>query len=155
MTLALAGGRVLASLDPVRLIDGDVVLDGDRIRDVGTAPERSERLDCSGCLVIPGNVCAHTHLYSSLARGMPYSLAPPANFIQILQRVWWRLDRALDEESIRSSALVGGVEALLAGTTTAIDHHASPGAIDGSLDVIAGALEEVGLRSVLSYEVPA
>jgi len=153
MTLALAGGRVLASLDPVRLIDGDVVLDGDRIRDVGTAPERSERLDCSGCLVIPGNVCAHTHLYSSLARGMPYSLAPPANFIQILQRVWWRLDRALDEESIRSSALVGGVEALLAGTTTVIDHHASPGAIDGSLDVIAGALEEVGLRSVLSYEV--
>jgi putative selenium metabolism protein SsnA len=152
MTLALAGGRVLTSLDPVRLIDADVVVEGGRIRTIGPAPDGSERLDCEGCLVIPGNVCAHTHLYSSLARGMPYSLEPPANFVQILQRVWWRLDRALDEESIRASALVGGMEALLAGTTTVIDHHASPNAIDGSLELIAGALEEVGIRSVLCYE---
>ena len=99
-----------------------------------------ERRDCSGCLVVPGNVCAHTHLYSALARGMPYALEPPENFVQILQRVWWRLDRALDEESVRASALVGGMEALLSGTTTLVDHHASPNAIDGSLDVIADAL---------------
>ena len=143
MTLALAGGRVLTSLDPVRLIDADVVVEGRRIQAIGAAPASSPRLDCSGCLVMPGNVCAHTHLYSSLARGMPYTLEPPANFIQILQRIWWRLDRALDEESIRASALVGGVEAMLSGTTTVIDHHASPRAIDGSLDVLAGALEEV------------
>src|SRR5216684_6324307 len=153
MTLALAGGRVLTSLDPVRLIDADVVVEGGRIRTIGPAPDGSERLDCTGCLVIPGNVCAHTHLYSSLARGMPYSLEPPANFLQILQRVWWRLDRALDEASIRASALAGGMEALLTGTTTLIDHHASPNAIDGSLDVMADALAQLGLRSVLSYEV--
>jgi len=152
MTLALAGGRVLTSLDPVRLIDADVVVEGRRIQAIGAAPASSPRLDCSGCLVMPGNVCAHTHLYSSLARGMPYTLEPPANFMQILQRIWWRLDRALDEESIRASALVGGVEAMLSGTTTVIDHHASPRAIDGSLDVLAGALEEVGLRSILCYE---
>jgi putative selenium metabolism protein SsnA len=84
---------------------------------------------------------------------MPYSLPPPSNFLQILRRIWWRLDRALDEESIRSSALVGGMEALLSGTTTLNDHHASPNAIDGSLDIIADALEELGLRSVLCYEV--
>ena len=119
---------------------------------LGPAAPGAERLDCSGCLVIPGNVCTHTHLYSALARGMPYSLEPPATFVQILQRVWWRLDRALDEEGIRASALVGGIEALLAGTTTLVDHHASPNAIDGSLDVIADALDEVGIRSVLCYE---
>ena len=84
---------------------------------------------------------------------MPYSLAPPSNFLEILQRVWWRLDRALDEESVRASAVRGGLEALSSGTTTVIDHHASPGYIDGSLDVIAEALEELGLRSVLCYEV--
>ena len=65
---------------------------------------------------------------------MPYTLEPPENFVQILQRVWWRLDRALDEDTVRASALVGGMEALLSGTTTLVDHHSSPNAIDGSLD---------------------
>jgi putative selenium metabolism protein SsnA len=124
-----------------------------RIAAVGRAPEGTARRDCAGCLIIPGNVCAHTHLYSALARGMPHTLPPPANFVQILQRVWWRLDRALDEDSIRASAQVGGMEALLSGTTTLIDHHASPNAADGSLDILAEALEELGLRSVLCYEV--
>ena len=84
---------------------------------------------------------------------MPYHLAPPANFTEILQRTWWRLDRALDEETIRASALCGGLNALLAGTTTIVDHHASPNAIDGSLDIIADALGELGVRAVLCYEV--
>jgi putative selenium metabolism protein SsnA len=102
---------------------------------------------------MPGNVCAHTHLYSALARGMPYDLESPRTFLEILRRVWWRLDRGLDEGSVRASALVGGMEALLAGTSTLVDHHASPNAIDGSLDVIAEALASVGIRGVLAYEV--
>ncbi len=151
--LALCGGTVLTSLDPPLLPAADVILEGGRIAGIGRAPEGIVRRDCSGCLIIPGNVCAHTHLYSALARGMPYGLAPPANFIQILQRVWWRLDRALDEETICASALAGGIGALLSGTTTLIDHHASPNAIDGSLDMIADALGALGVRSVLCYEV--
>ncbi len=153
MPLALTGGTVVTSLDPPRVVRADVVVEGTRISSVGAAPEGSGRLDCSGCVVIPGNVCAHTHLYSALARGMPYALEPPRNFVQILQRVWWRLDRAQDEESVRASARVGGIEALLSGTTTLVDHHASPNAIDGSLDVIADTLDEIGVRSVLCYEV--
>ena len=139
---------IVASLDPVRVVDGDVWVADGRIAPAGTG----ERIPTDGLLVVPGNVCAHTHLYSALARGMPYGLEPPENFLQILQRVWWRLDRALDEESIRASALVGGMEALLSGTTTLVDHHASPNAIDGSLDVIADALASLGVRSVLCYE---
>jgi putative selenium metabolism protein SsnA len=152
-TLALCGGTVVLGLDPVELASADVVIDGDRIAAVGPAPLGMPRRDCSGTLVMPGNVCAHTHLYSALSRGMPYRLAPPGNFLQILQRIWWRLDRALDEPGIRMSALAGGLDALLAGTTTVFDHHASPNFIDGSLDVIASALGELGLRSVLCYEV--
>jgi putative selenium metabolism protein SsnA len=151
--LALCGGTIVVDLDPVELASADVVIDGDRIASVGAAPPGVPRRDCSGTLVMPGNVCAHTHLYSALSRGMPYRLAPPGNFLQILQRIWWRLDRALDEPSIRMSALAGGLDALLAGTTTVFDHHASPNFIDGSLDVIASALDELGLRSVLCYEV--
>jgi putative selenium metabolism protein SsnA len=84
---------------------------------------------------------------------MPFDLEPPTNFVQILQRIWWRLDRALDLDLVRTSTLLGGMEALLSGTTTLVDHHASPNAIDGSLDVMAEALEELGIRSVLCYEV--
>ena len=146
--MILTGATVATSLDPVRVGEGDVhVSDGRIVQDGG-----GERRDCSGCLIVPGNVCAHTHLYSALARGMPYTLEPPENFLQILQRVWWRLDRALDEESVRASALVGGMEALLSGTTTLVDHHASPNAIDGSLDVIEDALRTLGVRSILCYE---
>jgi putative selenium metabolism protein SsnA len=104
-------------------------------------------------VVVPGLVNAHTHLYSALARGMPGPATPPRNFVEILERVWWRLDRALDPEAIRASALVGGMEAALSGTTLLLDHHSSPGFISGSLVNIRGALEEVGLRSVLCYEV--
>jgi putative selenium metabolism protein SsnA len=152
-SIALTGGTVVVALDPPEVVQGDVVIAGDRVAEVGTAPAGVPRRDCSGTLVIPGNVCAHHHLYSALARGMPYNLAPPRNFVEILQRVWWRLDRALDEPSIRASALRGGLDALLAGTTSIVDHHASPNSIDGSLDVIAESLARVGVRSVLCYEV--
>jgi putative selenium metabolism protein SsnA len=152
-TLALTGGRVVTGLDPPVVVEADVVLAGNRVREIGSAPPGVPRRDCSGALVLPGQVCAHTHLYSALSRGMPYRLPPPKTFPQILQRIWWRLDRALDEETVRLSALVGGLDALLTGTTTVVDHHASPESIHGSLDVVADALETLGLRSVLCYEV--
>ena len=150
----LIGGTVVTSLSPARVTKADIVIREGRVEELtDTVKDRVARLDCSGCLIIPGNVCAHHHLYSALARGMPYRLEPPENFLQTLQRIWWRLDRALDLPTIRASATVGGMEALLAGTTTVVDHHASPKAIDGSLDEIAAPLQELGLRSVLCYEV--
>jgi putative selenium metabolism protein SsnA len=152
----LTGADVLTSLDPPQVVRADIVISGGRITAgpaPGAEPAGGARLDCSGCLIVPGSVCAHTHLYSTLARGMPGGSAPPRSFVEILRSVWWRLDRALDEASIQASALAGGLAALLAGTTTLVDHHASPNAIDGSLDVIAGTLGELGLRSVLCYEV--
>ncbi len=152
--IVLSGAAVVTSLDPPRVERANVLVRGGRIAEVGQfGGTRGDALDRSGCLIVPGNVCAHHHLYSALARGMPYSLEPPENFVQILQRVWWRLDRALDDESNRASALAGGTDALLAGTTTIVDHHASPNAIEGSLDVYADALESLGVRSILCYEV--
>lgn len=111
----------------------------------------------NGRLTLPGFVCAHTHLYSALARGMPPPAEAPRTFVEILERVWWRLDRALDAEAVELSALVGAIEAAHAGCTTLVDHHASPGrggsAVDGSLDLVAGAIAQVGLRGVVAYEV--
>ena len=97
-------------------------------------------------------VNSHTHIYSGLAPlGMPPPEPAPANFVQILERVWWRLDRALDERSLRASARLYVAEALLHGTTVLIDHHESPGFIEGSLDVLADACEELGMRALLCY----
>ncbi len=152
--LALTGATVVTRLHPTEVVTGTVLVRDGRIVSVGSNDHAdvATTTDCSGCVILPGNVCGHTHLYSALARGMPYTLEPAANFVQILQRLWWRLDRALDEDSIRASALVGGMEALLHGTTTLIDHHASPNWIDGSLSLLSDALESLGIRSVLCYE---
>ncbi len=101
----------------------------------------------------PGLVCAHHHLYSTLARGMPAPPETPTTFQGILDQVWWRLDAALDLEMIEWSAKLGALEALECGTTTIIDHHESPNAIEGSLSVIAAACAEVGVRVVTGYGV--
>jgi putative selenium metabolism protein SsnA len=154
VTLLLSGGTVVASLDPPSLGPADVrVVNGRVVPTEDAGGPVVETIDCTGCLVIPGNVCAHHHLYSALARGMPYRLEPPQDFVQILRRVWWRLDRALDETSINWSGWSGGADALLAGTTTIVDHHASPGAIEGSLDWLDRPLHGLGPRRILCYEV--
>ena len=100
-----------------------------------------------------GLVCAHHHLYSALARGMPSPPAVPTSFISILQNVWWRLDAALDLDIIYWSAALGAAEALLNGTTAIIDHHESPSAVEGSLDAIKSACDMVGVRTILCYGV--
>lgn len=113
----------------------------------------AERLDAQGQIVMPGNICAHTHFYGAFARGLGIPGASPRNFPEILQKLWWPLDKALDAESVRVSAQLFLLDAIKHGTTTLIDHHASPNAIDGSLNQIANAVEAAGLRAVLCYEV--
>ncbi|MBA2336493.1 MAG: amidohydrolase family protein [Acidimicrobiia bacterium] len=103
--------------------------------------------------VTPGLVDAHHHLYGTLARGMPAPPRTPATFRQILEQVWWRLDAALDLEMVRSSAMLGALEAIEHGTTAIIDHHESPNAIEGSLTVIADACAQVGVRVLAAYGV--
>jgi cytosine/adenosine deaminase-related metal-dependent hydrolase len=102
--------------------------------------------------VVPGAVNAHTHLYSGLAPlGMPAPEPPPESFVQILERVWWRLDRALDADSLRAAGRLYVAEALLHGTTSLIDHHESPRFLEGSLDVLADVCQDLGMRAVLTY----
>ncbi len=103
--------------------------------------------------VTPGLVCAHHHIYSALARGMPAPPRTPHSFREILEQIWWRLDSALDLEMLAWSARLAALEALESGTTAIVDHHESPNAIEGSLSVIADACAEVGVRVVCAYGV--
>jgi len=161
MKRLIEGIRVWDGAD--RLIeDGAILIDGDTIEAVLTRealssyelPPSVERIDGVRKLAIPGLINAHTHLYSSLARGMALPGFAPTTFTQILEQLWWRLDKALDAEMVRVSALVGAMEAARCGVTTLIDHHASPHAIPGSLTSLRQAVcEKVGLRGAFCYEL--
>jgi putative selenium metabolism protein SsnA len=112
-----------------------------------------EYVDANDGLIIPGFLCAHTHFYGAFARGMAIPGEPPRNFPEILERLWWRLDKLLTLEDTKASAEMFMADAIRYGTTCVIDHHASPNAIEGSLDVIAAAVEQAGIRACLAYEV--
>jgi len=134
-----------------------LVLDG-KIADFGPSADLAIRypdatlFDARGQLLLPGSICAHTHFYGMYSRGLAIPGEPATRFAQILDNLWWPLDQALDEEAVRLSALVCLVDAIKHGTTTLIDHHASPNFLSGSLNAIAEEVEKAGLRASLCYE---
>jgi putative selenium metabolism protein SsnA len=141
------------------LWNGSVVTEGERVEAVGVAAEMTSRypdaevVDCSGKVILPGFICAHHHFYSTMARGMAPPGEPASNFVEILERLWWKLDMALSEEDITLSTQIPLIECIRNGTTTIIDHHASPSYREGSLDLIERAVRQAGLRASLCYEV--
>jgi putative selenium metabolism protein SsnA len=151
--MILRKGR-LVQIDPPMCEVADLRIEAGMITGKGgLVPHPEEEVvDCTDRLILPGMVCAHTHLYSSLALGMPGPRSSPSNFHEILKTIWWKLDEALDEEAIWYSALAGAIQAVKCGTTCLIDHHASPNFISGSLTLIEQALVKIGLRGVLCYE---
>lgn len=158
--LLITNGRLVTWGERNELIDnGALLLQDGRIGDMGNSAELRAKypdvkeLNAQDQLVMPGNICAHTHFYGAFARGMGIPGPPMKDFPDILERLWWRLDRALLDVDVEYSALVCLVDAIKHGTTTLIDHHASPNAIDSSLDQIADAVEMAGVRAALCYEV--
>ncbi len=113
----------------------------------------AEYTDAHDGLIMPGFLCTHTHFYGAFARGMVIPGDPPRNFPEILERLWWRLDKLLTLEDTRASAEIFMADAIRSGTTSVVDHHASPNAVEGSLDVIADTVEQAGIRACLAYEV--
>ncbi len=109
-------------------------------------------IDAKHKLVMPGYINAHMHFYSTFARGFGKA-NPSKNFLEVLNNLWWRLDKALTLDDVYYSTAAILFDAIRSGTTTFIDHHASPHAITGSLNKIAQALTEFGIRGCLCYEV--
>jgi putative selenium metabolism protein SsnA len=160
MAIRFENGIVVTLENPNRVLWGaSVVTDGEQIAGVGDRAEMERRfpgaqiIDCQGKVVLPGFICAHHHFYSTMARGMSIPGEPAGNFVEILERLWWKVDRALSWEDITLSAQIPLIECIRNGTTTVIDHHASPGLRDGSLDLIEAAVRQAGLRASLCYEV--
>ena len=141
------------------IYDGAILIAGEHIADLGSTAELAakypaeEVLDAQGKVAMPGLICAHTHFYGAFARGMAIPGEAPQNFPEILEKLWWQLDKALLWQDVRYSALVCLIDAIRHGTTTLVDHHASPSAIEGSLDIIGEAVGDAGVRACLCYEV--
>jgi putative selenium metabolism protein SsnA len=158
--MLITNGKLITWEEENRILeDHAIFIDRGVISEIGLQDDLlnshpfTERLDARGQYVLPGNICAHTHFYGAFARGMAIPGSAPKDFPEILKNLWWPLDMALDEESVRYSTLVMLVDAIRHGTTYLIDHHASPNFIDGSLDVIAETMEMAGVRGSLCYEV--
>ena len=156
----IKGGKIFTGKVRQELIDGGwiIIKDGEIAR-VGKGDytryirgQKASIIDATDRIVTPGLINCHTHLYSTLARGFVQK-ASPRNFVERLETLWWRLDKALTYEDCYWSALVGSLLSLKAGVTTVLDHHSSPYAIDQSLDAIAGGMRQVGIRGAVCYEV--
>jgi len=156
-SLLIENGTVLVtSPAPTILQDASVLVENGRFVRICPKSEMKrtadKRIDASRKLVLPGFINAHTHFYSSFARGLSKT-KPATTFVDVLKNLWWRLDSALTIDDCYYSALLALLDSIRHGTTTIIDHHASPRAVVGSLAAIEKAVTETGLRACLCYEL--
>ncbi len=160
--MLLIGNATVLTFDEETPIikNGAVLIESKRIKEIGETEVLLQKYpnvvfkNAQDKILMPGLINTHTHLYSTFARGMNLKTdTPPQNFIEILEKLWWRLDNTLNENDIYYSALFAILECIKNGVTTIFDHHASFNYIDGSLDIIAQAAMEAGIRANLCYEV--
>jgi 5-methylthioadenosine/S-adenosylhomocysteine deaminase len=160
MTSILVKDGIIVTMDPRHRIlsDHSIIIDDGKLKAIGRTDEitkhskADEIVDASGSIVMPGLICSHTHLYGILLRGAKLNITPPSDFTTILQRVWWPVDESLSVDDAYASALVACLEFLKTGTTTFADTYSGPNSIEGVLDRIANAVDEVGIRGLLSFE---
>ncbi len=158
--LLIGNGRVITRDETEPYIsDGCLAIRDHLIMEIGPTREIKSKypgalfMDVGGKVIMPGLTNTHMHLYSTFARGITLKDRPPDNFQEILERLWWRLDKVLTLEDIYYSALVPLMDCVKNGTTTVFDHHASPGAVGDCLFTVAKAARAVGMRGCLCYEV--
>ena len=159
MYLITNGKVITRDIDNPYFEDGGVAVDGNKIIEVGSDLDlklkypHAEIIDAEGNLIMPAFINTHTHIYSALARGLSINGYNPRNFYEVLNGMWWNIDRHLDLDGTRASAYATYIECIKNGVTTVFDHHASYGYIPGSLFEIAEVAKETGVRSCLCYEV--
>jgi putative selenium metabolism protein SsnA len=158
--LILKNGRVITQdKDRPYIEDGAVVIEGNKIIAVDTTEnilakyKEEDIIDVDGKVIMPGFINTHHHIYSAFARGMASSGKPNENFLEILENLWWKIDKKLSLEDLKYSAYTTYIDCIKKGVTTVFDHNASPFAVTGSLDSIADAAKDLGLRTCLCYEV--
>lgn len=152
----LIQNAVIITMDPQRrvLTNTDILIEDSIITSIGKGlKEKADRvIDGTGRMVLPGFICGHTHLYGIMLRGAPMDVKPTTDFLQILDRIWWKVDSAFVNEDAYASALASCYEFVKSGTTCFADTYSGPGSVEGVLDEIAKGVTEVGIRGILAFE---
>lgn len=158
--ILIGNGRVITRDSKNTYIDkGAVLVDGERIVEVGTDVVLREKypdveyIDAESMVIMPGLMNAHEHIYSAYARGLSIPGSPAMNFLEILEKTWWHIDRRLTLENTYYSAMATYLECIRNGVTFVSDHHAGFGAVEGSLFTIGRAAKELNVRTCLAYEI--
>jgi 5-methylthioadenosine/S-adenosylhomocysteine deaminase len=152
----LIQNAVIITMDPQRrvLTNTDLLIEDSIIASIGKGlKEKADRvIDGTGRMVLPGFICGHTHLYGIMLRGAPMDIKPTTDFLQILDRIWWKVDSAFVNEDAYASALASCYEFVKSGTTCFADTYSGPGSVEGVLDEIAKGVTEIGIRGILAFE---
>ncbi len=152
----LIKNALIVTMDPKRRVipNADLLIDGTRIAAVGPdLKDPADRvIDSTGRILLPGFICGHTHLYGIMLRGAPLDIKPTTDFLQILDRIWWKVDSAFVNEDAYASALASCYEFIRSGTTCFADTYSGPGSIEGVLDAVAKGVKETGMRGILAFE---
>lgn len=139
--------------------NGAVAVEGEVIVKVGSFDELrreypdAEFIDAKGGVIMPALINTHEHIYSAMARGLSINGYNPNGFLDILDGMWWTIDRHLTIEQTRQSAMTTYLDSIKNGVTTVFDHHASFGEIPDSLSAIEDAAKTLGVRTCLCYEI--
>ncbi|MEE9571715.1 MAG: amidohydrolase family protein, partial [Candidatus Neomarinimicrobiota bacterium] len=157
MNLFLTNARIIDPFGETEYIEnGYILIEDETIVKIGagSVPKIAvdSTIDLQGKTVLPGMINAHTHLYSTLAMGIPPPKHIPTNFVEILQEIWWKLDLALDEDSTSASFEAGLLDCLRSGVTTVFDHHSSPNFTNGSLELLVDTAEKFGQNISIAFE---
>lgn len=157
--MIIGNGRVITRDEENPYIEnGAVVIRDNTIIAVGDYSVLKEKykeeefIDAKGKVIMPGLINTHMHIYSAFARGMAGKGPAPKNFTDILENLWWRLDKGLTLEDTKYSAYTTYLDCIKNGVTTVFDHHASPYSVEGSLFTIGDVAKELGVRTCLCYE---
>lgn len=152
----LIKNAVIVTMDPQRRVlkNTDLLLEDTVISAIGqNIKKKADRvIEGTGRMVLPGFICGHTHLYGIMLRGAPLDIKPTTDFLQILDRIWWKVDSAFVREDAYASALASCFEFVKSGTTCFADTYSGPRSIDGVLDEIAKGVKEIGIRGILAFE---
>ena len=158
--LIIGNGKLITrDEDNTFLENGAVAISGETIAATGSTEELkktypdAEWIDAKGGLIMPGLINAHEHIYSAFARGLSVKGYDPKGFLDILDGLWWTIDRHLTLHQTYLSAMATYIDCIKNGVTTVFDHHASFGSITGSLSEIEKAAKELGVRTCLCYEI--
>ena len=159
--MILIGNGKVITRDKARpyLEKGAVLVDGRNILQIGdnkalkAAYPEARFVDARGGVIMPAFINVHSHIYSALARGLSIKGYNPTNFYEILEGMWWAIDRNLTLAGTCASAYATIIDGIKTGCTTIFDHHASYKAITGSLFEIEKVVKELGIRACLCYEV--